>query len=222
MNKNVQNFLKMLSVFAEKNPYPKSDLQYKNPYTFLVAVLLSAQSTDKGVNKATAELFKVVDNPKNMVAMGLEQLKEYVKTIGLYNNKAKNIIALSKILVSNFDGKIPQSATELESLPGIGRKSANVIMNEVFGVDTIAVDTHVIRLVNRFELFNLSDENIAKINTESPLEIEKLLNEITPSEYKSRVSNWLVLHGRYICKAKKPDCANCPVENFCIWNGKNA
>ncbi len=207
----------MLDVFALKNPNPKSDLKYVNPYTFTVSVLLSAQSTDKGVNAATKDLFMSVDNPKSMLDFGIDRLKDKIKTIGLYNNKAKNIISLSKILVSKFNGNIPNNLEDLESLPGIGRKSANVIMNEIYGAKTIAVDTHVIRLVNRFELFDLADENISKINTESPLEIEKLLNQITPDKYKSRVSNWLVLHGRYICKAKKPDCENCPVSHLCIF-----
>lgn len=207
----------MLDVFALKNPNPKSDLKYVNPYTFAVSVLLSAQSTDKGVNAATKDLFMSVDNPKSMLDFGIDRLKDKIKTIGLYNNKAKNIISLSEKLVSKFNGNIPNNLEDLESLPGIGRKSANVIMNEIYGAKTIAVDTHVIRLVNRFELFDLSDENISKINTESPLEIEKLLNQITPDKYKSRVSNWLVLHGRYICKAKKPDCENCPVSHLCIF-----
>ena len=152
-----------------------------------------------------------------MLDFGIDRLKDKIKTIGLYNNKAKNIIALSEVLVSKFNGHIPNNLEDLESLPGIGRKSANVIMNEIYGAKTIAVDTHVIRLVNRFELFDLADENISKINTESPLEIEKLLNQITPDKYKSRVSNWLVLHGRYICKAKKLDCENCPVSHLCIF-----
>jgi len=217
MHKNIELFLKMLDVFALKNPNPKSDLKYINPYTFTVSVLLSAQSTDKGVNAATKDLFMSVDNPKSMLDFGIDRLKDKIKTIGLYNNKAKNIIALSEILVSKFNGNIPNNLEDLESLPGIGRKSANVIMNEIYGAKTIAVETHVIRLVNRFELFDLADENISKINTESPLEIEKLLNQITPDKYKSRVSNWLVLHGRYICKAKKPDCENCPVSHLCIF-----
>ena len=217
MRKNIELFLKMLDVFALKNPNPKSDLKYVNPYTFTVSVLLSAQSTDKGVNAATKDLFMSVDNPKSMLDFGIDRLKDKIKTIGLYNSKAKNIIALSEILVSKFNENIPNNLEDLESLPGIGRKSANVIMNEIYGAKTIAVDTHVIRLVNRFELFDLSDENISKINTESPLEIEKLLNQITPDKYKSRVSNWLVLHGRYICKAKKPDCENCPVSHLCIF-----
>jgi len=217
MRKNIELFLKMLDVFALKNPNPKSDLKYVNPYTFTVSVLLSAQSTDKGVNAATKDLFMSVDNPKSMLDFGIDRLKDKIKTIGLYNSKAKNIIALSEILVSKFNENIPNNLEDLESLPGIGRKSANVIMNEIYGAKTIAVDTHVIRLVNRFELFDLSDENISKINTESPLEIEKLLNQITPDKYKSRVSNWLVLHGRYICKAKKPDCENCPISHLCIF-----
>lgn len=212
----------MLDVFAKINPNPKSDLKYKNPYTFMIAVLLSAQSTDKGVNKATEELFTVVDNPKDMLTLGIDKLKEFIKTIGLYNNKAKNIISLSEILVNKYNCSIPKTLDLLESLPGIGRKSANVIMNEIFGANTIAVDTHVIRLVNRFELFDLSNENIVNINTESPLEIEKLLNKVTPEKYKSRISNWLVLHGRYICKAKKPHCLNCPVSHLCIYKSKFA
>ena len=210
----------MLDVFAMINPHPKSDLKYVNPYTFMISVLLSAQSTDKGVNIATEKLFAVADNPKDMLNLGIDKLKEFIKTIGLYNNKAKNIISLSEILISKYNGNIPQTLDLLETLPGIGRKSANVIMNEIFGAKTIAVDTHVIRLVGRFELFDVSDKRVVNINTESPIEIEKLLNNITPEEYKSRVSNWLVLHGRYICKAKKPDCNNCPVSDLCICKNK--
>ena len=220
MNKNIKLFLKMLDVFATINPHPKSDLKYVNPYTFMISVLLSAQSTDKGVNIATEKLFAVADNPKDMLNLGIDKLKEFIKTIGLYNNKAKNIISLSEILISKYNGNIPQTLDLLETLPGIGRKSANVIMNEIFGAKTIAVDTHVIRLVGRFGLFDVSDKRVININTESPIEIEKLLNNITPEEYKSRVSNWLVLHGRYICKAKKPDCNNCPVSDLCICKNK--
>lgn len=217
MNKHLNNFFKMLDVWAVENPKPMSDLKYVNPYTFVVAVILSAQSTDKSVNLATEKLFPVADNPKAMLDLCIDNLKSYIKTIGLYNNKAKSIIDMSQDLINRFNGKVPDNRDDLESLAGVGRKSANVIMNHIYGADTIAVDTHVIRLVNRFSLFDLDDENTAGINTESPVEIEKLLLRITPDKYKGRVSDWLVLHGRYVCKAKKPECDKCSVAKYCLY-----
>lgn len=194
----------ILDVFKAQNATPKSELEYHNAYTLLVAIVLSAQSTDKGVNKATQELFKVADNPQAMVNLGLEKLKSYIKTIGLYNNKAKNIIALSDILVNQYGGEVPHNRDALENLPGVGRKTANVLLNVWWHEPTVAVDTHVLRLAKRL---NLSDGT-------TPLEVEADLNKL-PDEYKMYVNHWLVLFGRYICKAKNPNCNQCPIRQYC-------
>lgn len=194
----------ILDVFKKQNPAPKSELEFHNAYTLLVAIVLSAQSTDKGVNKATRELFKIADNPQAMLDIGIEKLKDYIKTIGLYNNKAKNIIALSEILVKNYGGEIPHNREALEKLPGVGRKTANVLLNVWWNEPTVAVDTHVLRLAQRL---NLSDGK-------TPLEVEADLNKL-PDEYRHYVNHWLVLFGRYVCKAKNPDCLNCPIRSFC-------
>lgn len=194
----------ILDVFKAQDAAPKSELEYHNAYTLLVAIVLSAQSTDKGVNKATKELFKIADNPQAMVNLGLEKLKSYIKTIGLYNNKAKNIIALSEILVNQYGGEVPHNRDALENLPGVGRKTANVLLNVWWHEPTVAVDTHVLRLAQRLDL---SDGK-------TPLEVEADLNKL-PNEYKMYVNHWLVLFGRYICKAKNPDCTNCPIKQYC-------
>lgn len=199
--------LEMLEIFDEKIGQRKSELNYKNPYTFAVAVLLSAQATDKSVNIATAELFEIADNPKTMLSLGLDEIKKYIRTIGLFNSKAKHIMEMSQTLIEKFDGILPKTRDELMQLSGIGRKSANVILNELYGLPTIGVDTHVLRLVKRLGL--MGDE----FNT--PEEVESELERIIPEKYKPFISNYLVLFGRYICKAKNPDCANCYLKKFC-------
>ena len=197
--------LEIMEIFNQKEPNPKCELNYTNAYTLLVAVVLSAQSTDKGVNKATQELFKVADTPQKMIALGLENLKSYIKTIGLYNNKAKNIIALSEELVKNHQGIVPEDRNILETLPGVGRKTANVVLNVWFNQPTLAVDTHVMRISHRL---NLSDGK-------TPLKVEEDLLKVLPQNYVKNANHWLVLFGRYICKAQKPDCLNCPLQKFC-------
>lgn len=202
--KNVQEFFKRLS---DLNPNPKCELNFTSPYTLMVAIILSAQATDKGVNKATPALFAVADNPKDMLNLGEKNLKEYIKTIGLYNNKAKNIIAMSEKLLLNFDGELPKNRKLLESLPGVGRKSANVFLNVLYNEPTLAVDTHVFRVSNRTGL----------ATGKTPLEVEEKLEKVVPEKYKYGASHWLVLHGRYICTAKKPKCSECPVADLCAW-----
>lgn len=200
----INEICQILDVFKAADPNPGSELHYHNAFTLLVAIVLSAQSTDKGVNKATAELFKIADTPQKMLDLGLENLKEHIKTIGLYNNKAKNIIALSRRLVDERGGEVPPEREFLESLPGVGRKTTNVLLNVWWNQPTVAVDTHVLRLAARL---NLSDGT-------TPLTVEADLNQL-PDEYRLHLNHWLVLFGRYICKAQKPDCANCPVAQFC-------
>ena len=197
--------LEIMDIFNQKDPNPRCELNYSNAYTLLVAVVLSAQSTDKGVNRATEELFKIADTPQKMAALGLDKLKHYIKTIGLYNNKAKNIIALSKELTEKYQGEVPHNREALENLAGVGRKTANVVLNVWFNEPTLAVDTHVMRISHRL---NMSDGK-------NPLEVEKDLLKVLPDNYKKNANHWLVLFGRYICKAQKPDCPNCPVSTFC-------
>ena len=197
--------LEIMDIFNQKDPNPRCELNYNNAYTLLVAVVLSAHSTDKGVNRATEELFKIADTPQKMVALGLDKLKQYIKTIGLYNNKAKNIIALSKELTEKYQGEVPHNREALENLAGVGRKTANVVLNVWFNEPTLAVDTHVMRISHRL---NMSDGK-------NPLEVEKDLLKVLPDNYKKNANHWLVLFGRYICKAQKPDCPNCPVSSFC-------
>lgn len=197
--------LEIMDIFNQKDPNPRCELNYSNAYTLLVAVVLSAQSTDKGVNRGTEELFKIADTPQKMVALGLDKLKQYIKTIGLYNNKAKNIIALSKELTEKYQGEVPHNREALENLAGVGRKTANVVLNVWFNEPTLAVDTHVMRISHRL---NMSDGK-------NPVEVEKDLLKVLPDNYKKNANHWLVLFGRYICKAQKPDCPNCPVSSFC-------
>ena len=197
--------LEIMDIFNQKDPNPRCELNYSNAYTLLVAVVLSAQSTDKGVNRATEELFKIADTPQKMAALGLDKLKHYIKTIGLYNNKAKNIIALSKELTEKYQGEVPHNREALENLAGVGRKTANVVLNVWFNEPTLAVDTNVMRISHRL---NMSDGK-------NPLEVEKDLLKVLPDNYKKNANHWLVLFGRYICKAQKPDCPNCPVSSFC-------
>lgn len=195
---------------AERNPAPGTELTYQNPFTLLVAVVLSAQATDAGVNKATKPLFAVADTPAKMLGLGEEGLKEFIKTIGLYNAKAKNIMGLSTILVAEHGGEVPRTRAALESLPGVGRKTANVVLNTLYGEPTIAVDTHIFRLCNR--------TGLAKGKT--PREVEDKLDRVVPEAYKLHAHHWLILHGRYVCKARKPDCPACVVEDLCRFKGK--
>jgi len=195
---------------AEANPDPETELAYGNPYQLLVAVTCSAQSTDVGVNKATKALFEEVKTPAQMVALGLEGLKDHIKTIGLYNNKAKNVIALSEILMRDHDGEVPANRDALEALPGVGRKTANVVMNTAFGAETFAVDTHIFRVGNR--------TGIAPGKT--VVAVEKALEKGTPKPFRIGAHHWLILHGRYICKARTPECWRCPVSDLCRFKPK--
>ena len=195
---------------AEANPSPETELAYGNAYQLLVAVTCSAQSTDVGVNKATKALFAQVKTPAQMVALGLEGLKAHIKTIGLYNNKAKNVIALSEILVSDHMGEVPADRDALEALPGVGRKTANVVMNTAFGAETFAVDTHIFRVGNR--------TGIAPGKT--VLAVEKALDKKTPQPFRVGAHHWLILHGRYVCKARTPECWRCPVVDLCRFKPK--
>ena len=191
-------------------PEPKGELDYVNTYTLLVAVVLSAQATDVGVNKATGPLFKKVKTPKAMVRLGEARLKDYIKTIGLFNTKAKNIIKLSEMLLRDHGGEVPNDSKALEALPGVGRKTANVVRNIAFGAPTIAVDTHIYRVSKR--------TNLAAGKT--VLAVEQNLEKVTPDEFKLHAHHWLILHGRYTCKARKPLCGDCVVEDLCPFNGK--
>jgi endonuclease-3 len=195
---------------AERLPEPKSELEYHNPFTLLVAVVLSAQATDAGVNKATAKLFPMVDTPQKMLALGEAGLRDAIKTIGLFNSKAKNVIALSRILVEQYGGQVPRDREALESLPGVGRKTANVVLNVAFGEPTIAVDTHIFRVANRTGL----------APGKTPLEVEQKLERVVPAARKLHAHHWLILHGRYVCKARKPDCPQCVVRDFCAYKAK--
>lgn len=202
--------IEILEILEKYIPNPKSDLEYTNAYTLLVAVVLSAQSTDKGVNKATKELFKAADNPQSMLNLGIDKLKEYIKTIGLYNNKAKSIISLSEDLVKKFNGAVPDSREELETLSGVGRKTANVVLNVWFKKPTLAVDTHVSRVAQRLDLSH----------GKTPLQIELDLEKIIPDRYKLHAHHFLILFGRYTCKAVKPMCEICPVSHLCYSKDK--
>lgn len=196
--------------FAADTPEPKGELEHTNPYTLLVAVALSAQATDVGVNKATRALFKVADTPHKMLALGEDALREYIKTIGLYRNKAKNVIAMSKMLVEEFDSKIPADRAALERLPGVGRKTANVVLNMAFGMATIAVDTHLFRVANRSGLAPGKD----------PLTVELGLLKAIPEHYLLHAHHWLILHGRYTCVARKPKCQGCIIRDLCKFKDK--
>jgi len=198
------------SRLAATDPEPSTELNYTNPYTLLVAVVLSAQATDVGVNRATERLFQDITTPEAMLNLGEAGLKQHIKTIGLFNSKAKNVIALSRILVEQYDGEIPRSREALEALPGVGRKTANVVLNVAFGEPTIAVDTHIFRVGNR--------TGIAPGKT--PLEVELKLEKVVPERWRLHAHHWLILHGRYVCKARKPDCPACSVAEFCTFKGK--
>ncbi len=201
----------LFKTFARANPEPKGELNHVNPYTLLVAVTLSAQATDKGVNKATGPLFENVQSPKQMLALGEEGLREYIRSIGLYRTKAKNVIKMSELLLEHHGGEVPQTIEELIKLPGVGRKTANVVLNMAFGKLTIAVDTHVLRVSNRMGLAKGSDPN----------KIEQQLLKIIPKKWLFHAHHWLILHGRYTCKARKPECSGCSVVSYCSYIDKN-
>jgi len=195
---------------AQDRPDPETELNYSDPYTLVVAVALSAQATDVGVNKATDKLFKVADTPQAMLDLGEDGVREHIKTIGLFRNKAKNVIALSKMILEEFGGEVPQTRDELVRLPGVGRKTANVVLNEAFGQPTIAVDTHIFRVGNRTKL----------APGKNPDEVEVRLEQITPPAYLKGAHHWLILHGRYVCKARKPECWHCAIEDICKFKDK--
>lgn len=203
----IQRFFEIL---CAANPEPKGELEYVNTYTLLVAVVLSAQATDKGVNKATGPLFKKIDTPQKMLKLGEAGLKDYIKTIGLFNGKAKNVIALSQILVDQYNGEVPVDRDELVKLPGVGRKTANVVLNIAFGQETMAVDTHIFRVSNRTGL--APGATVEKV--------EEKLEQVVPKEFRRHAHHWLILHGRYICKARTPLCAECPVYEVCGFKEK--
>ena len=195
---------------AAANPEPQTELHYVNPYTLLVAVVLSAQSTDEGVNRATKPLFAIADTPEKMVALGEDTVREKIKTIGLFRNKAKNVILLSQQLIERHGGQVPDDREALEALPGVGRKTANVVLNTAFGHSTIAVDTHLFRLANRIGLAPGA----------TPLKVETKLLEVVPKAYGRYAHHWLILHGRYVCKAKRPECWRCLISDICRFRPK--
>ena len=195
---------------AAARPEPKSELVFSSPYTLLVAVVLSAQATDEGVNKATATLFAIADTPEKMLALGEDGLKAQIKTIGLFNTKARNILALSRILIERHAGQVPNDRAALEALPGVGRKTANILLNVAFGAPTIAVDTHVFRVANRTGL----------APGKTPDAVEAALDACIPPRWKQNAHHWLILHGRYVCTARKPRCGNCPVRALCAYEDK--
>jgi len=207
--KKVHEFFERLRA---QEPEPKSDLEYTNPYTLLVAVTLSAQATDVGVNRATKDLFKIADTPQKILDLGLEGLIQHIKTIGLYNNKAKNVMAMAEILVNEYGGEIPRTREQLMKLPGVGRKTANVVLNVAFGEHTMAVDTHIFRVSNRTGL----------APGKNPDKVEQALLKVVPDEFMLYAHHWLILHGRYTCKARKPECAKCVVYDCCDYDEKTA
>ena len=196
--------------FAERDPEPKGELHYANPFTLLVAVVLSAQATDVGVNKATPALFALADTPEKMAALGEERVAGLIRTIGLYRNKAKNVVALAKKLIAEHGGDVPRSREALEGLPGVGRKTANVVLNIAFGEPTIAVDTHLFRVANRTGL----------APGKTPRAVEDGLERIVPERYRRHAHHWLILHGRYVCKARRPECPTCLIADLCLYPDK--
>ena len=202
---------KIFSVWSAENSHPKTELNYSNNFTLLVAVVLSAQSTDVGVNKATKELFKIADTPEKMLKLGEKNLKKYINTIGLYNGKAANVIKLSQRLIDEFNSEVPEDFEGLKSLPGVGQKTANVVLNCAFGHPTIAVDTHVFRVANRL--------GFVKENT--PEKTEIYLLKVIPKKWQSHAHHWMILHGRYVCQARKPKCDECKIQKFCEWKSDN-
>ena len=202
----------IFSRFAARNPHPQGELEYLNPFTLLVAVVLSAQATNFGVNRATRALFAAADTPEKMLALGEDAVREKIRTIGLFRAKAKNVVELSRRLVDHFGGEVPHTREDLQSLPGVGRKTANVVLNIAFGQKTIAVDTHLFRVSNRLPL----------ARGKTPEAVEQGLLAIIPDDYLLHAHHWLILHGRYICKARKPECPLCPVADLCLWPEKTA
>ena len=209
---NAQQRAEIFRRLRETNPKPTTELQYDSPFQLLIAVILSAQATDVGVNKATRRLFPVAGTPQTMLALGEEKLKSYISTIGLYNAKAKNVIATCKLLLDRHDGEVPRTRAELEALPGVGRKTANVILNTAFGEETIAVDTHIFRVANRTGL----------APGKTVRAVEDKLERVVPAEFKRDAHHWLILHGRYVCKARKPDCPQCVIRDLCAYRYKTA
>ncbi|HEX7851196.1 MAG TPA: endonuclease III [Sphingomonas sp.] len=207
---NKADVVEFFSRLAADNPHPETELESGNPYQLLVAVVLSAQATDVGVNKATKKLFQQVHTPAQMVALGEDKLKEHIKTIGLFNTKAKNVIALSEQLIADHDGEVPDDRDELEKLPGVGRKTANVVMNVAFGAETFAVDTHIFRVGNRTGL----------ARGKTPLAVELKLEKAVPQPFRLHAHHWLILHGRYVCKARTPECWRCVVADLCAFKPK--
>ena len=201
---------KLFEILAQERPDPKTELDFVNPYTLVVAVALSAQATDVGVNKATKKLFQIADTPEKMLALGEEGVAEHIKTIGLWRNKAKNVVALSQMILDEFDGEVPQTREDLVKLPGVGRKTANVVLNEAFGQPTIAVDTHIFRVSNRTGL----------APGKNPDQVEEGLEKVTPEPYRKGAHHWLILHGRYVCVARKPKCWTCAIEHLCKFKDK--
>ena len=208
MNKNKRT--KIFQILQKQNPSPTTELQYKNPFELLISVILSAQAMDVSVNKATALLFPVANTPETILELGVKKLKKYIKTIGLYNTKAENIIKTCRLLVEEYDSEVPEDRESLESLPGVGRKTANVILNTAFGHPTIAVDTHIFRVSNRTGIAPGKDV----------LEVEKKLLKFVPDEFKKDAHHWLILHGRYTCVARKPKCDVCDIYEWCEWKAK--
>ena len=204
---NTDEFFRRL---AAENPTPRTELEYRNPYTLLVAVVLSAQATDVGVNKATKSLFKIADTPEKMLALGETKLRNHISTIGLFNNKTKNVLALSKQLIKLYKGELPSDRELLEKLPGVGRKTANVVLNNMFNKPTIAVDTHVFRVSNRTGL----------ARGKTPLAVEIALDKAVPECWKLHAHHWLIFLGRYVCKARKPECPDCKVRDLCEFKAK--
>lgn len=200
----------IFSTLRERMPEPTTELAYETPFELLIAVILSAQATDVSVNKATQQLYPVANTPESIYALGVEGLKPYIKTIGLFNNKAENIIKTCRLLIDEHDGEVPRTRAALEALPGVGRKTANVILNTAFGEPTIAVDTHIFRVANRTGL----------ARGKTPLEVEKRLLRLTPEEFMKDAHHWLILHGRYTCKARKPLCGECPIVEWCEYTHK--
>ncbi|PWK85229.1 endonuclease III [Fulvimonas soli] len=202
--------VELFTRLRELNPHPTTELEYRTPFELLVAVVLSAQATDVGVNKATRKLFPVANTPGAILELGEEGLKKYIATIGLYNAKAKNVVALSRILIERYGGEVPRTREALEALPGVGRKTANVVLNTAFGEPTIAVDTHIFRVCNRTGLAPGKDVRA----------VEQRLEKVVPAEFRHDAHHWLILHGRYVCKARKPDCPRCVIRDLCRYKDK--
>ena len=207
-----ENIIELFTRFQKIESEPKGELDYINPYTLLVAVLLSAQATDVGVNKATPALFAAAETPEKMVKLGEDKIRDHIKTIGLFNTKAKNIYKMSQILIDEHNSEVPQDRDILVTLPGVGRKTANVVLSMAFGIPTIAVDTHIFRVANRTGL--AKGKNVDQV--------EAKLEKVVPDEFKFHAHHWMILHGRYICKARKPDCGKCPVYDLCAFKDKSA